>query len=709
MAEELKEEVLASDLPLSANLHDITVKHFVLDLSCDMAQHMFEGSIVLWCLPSQTSKETGTEKNTKDDSAAVQGLEKTDASVWKSSEISDNLRVCCHTERTVRDEDNVDRRLEMLGRSVDVEADNQASPAPVECVQSSPSVGGCCQVPVKTSKQHRCQMKFTVKEHCLHVFVEGVDSPHQFPQAVQIWYRTDPTGPSLKWTKDQDDQPCVFTPGHFLSNRSLLPSQDFPTALPTCEASITVDAGLTVLLTGDLDPAVSLTDDGRRKFSFFTHFPMPSSTFAIAVGSWEMETLQYGSLLEDVLYKDVHKPPIRLFFPRRLKEKSLSVLGDYLPRCMVEVQRMLGTYPFHRLEVLLVPACFDSLGMASPSLLFLSQSTLGGGGSMCVRVAHELCHTWFGLVMGPQDWTEEWMTEGFCTYLEDVLHAQVTQLGESTEDYLGLRAELHLRVLKAELDNTDENLQSLRPNKGKEALQPSGEETTFLKNGMNAEKKFMQVHYLKGYFLLHALEREVGREPFLSFLRDYVHRYLYQLVTSQEFLQMFFSTFTDLKHISVESINADWLDCPGMPKKPMYMYGVDKEKGVTDKENALSMQIQHQLASIVKICRRPQRKRRHSGQMRRNQQIPELGQMLTPQVVVLLDRLLDEKLVPGHVLDLLRSSYHLHLENPEVCHRWCELVIKHRHKKWHCDVQHFLIQHQQPRLITENGPEKNRH
>nr|KAG5714008.1 hypothetical protein BaRGS_020336 [Batillaria attramentaria] len=205
---------------------------------------------------------------------------------------------------------------------------------------------------------------------------------------------------------------------------------------------------------------------------------------------------------------------------------------------------MLGAYPFHRLDILIVPACFDSLGMANPSLLFLSQSVLCPDGSMCVRVAHELCHTWFGLVIGPLDWTEEWLTEGFCTYLEDMLHAKVCQMGEKAEEYLRLRKELNLRVLKGELENTDQELQSLRPNQGKASDPSEGTgETRFLKNGMNPEKKFMQVHYLKGYFLLHALEDAVGRVKFLSFLKDYVQTFIYQLVTSQDFLQMFFQQF----------------------------------------------------------------------------------------------------------------------------------------------------------------------
>lgn len=43
---------------------------------------------------------------------------------------------------------------------------------------------------------------------------------------------------------------------------------------------------------------------------------------------------------------------------------------------------------------------------------------------MCSRVAHEIAHGWFGLIIGASDWTEEWLSEGFATFIEDYFHVR---------------------------------------------------------------------------------------------------------------------------------------------------------------------------------------------------------------------------------------------------------------------------------------------
>lgn len=81
--------------------------------------------------------------------------------------------------------------------------------------------------------------------------------------------------------------------------------------------------------------------------------------------------------------------------------------------------------------------CISSFVITSPHIVFLSQSVLdtgspaSGGGSLSLcgsRICHEIAHSWFGLVIGARDWTEEWISEGFATCLEDTIWAQAQQV-----------------------------------------------------------------------------------------------------------------------------------------------------------------------------------------------------------------------------------------------------------------------------------------
>lgn len=83
---------------------------------------------------------------------------------------------------------------------------------------------------------------------------------------------------------------------------------------------------------------------------------------------------------------------------------------------------------------------FLSYYFPSPHIIFLSQSVLNAGSSgsgekdlsLCgSRICHEIAHSWFGLVIGAKDWTEEWISEGFATYLEDIIWAEAQKVQSS--------------------------------------------------------------------------------------------------------------------------------------------------------------------------------------------------------------------------------------------------------------------------------------
>uniref|UniRef100_A0A8C9R5M3 Aminopeptidase O (putative) n=1 Tax=Scleropages formosus TaxID=113540 RepID=A0A8C9R5M3_SCLFO len=261
--------------------------------------------------------------------------------------------------------------------------------------------------------------------------------------------------------------------------------------------------------------------------------------------------------------------PYRVFAPSCLLQRAEDMLLPLLSPCLAAAFSFLGVHPFSRLDVLIVPAEFPSLGMASPHMVFLSQSVLTGDSSLCgARLCHEVAHAWFGLAIGARDWTEEWISEGFATYLEDIFWAHAQKLSRvQTEDQCQLKALLRWRRLRDELQNSEEELQILRPNK-ESTGEVSESGASLVKHGLNPSKTFMQVHYLKGYFLLSFLSNKVGEKQFLKFFRNFVEKYHGQLILSQDFLQMFLECFPEIERqgLTLEAIYADWLDRPGIPE-----------------------------------------------------------------------------------------------------------------------------------------------
>ncbi|XP_060236305.1 aminopeptidase O isoform X4 [Meriones unguiculatus] len=377
--------------------------------------------------------------------------------------------------------------------------------------------------------------------------------------------------------------------------------------------------------------------------------------------------------------------PHRVFAPVCLEGACQEALLWLIPPCLSAAHSVLGTHPFSRLDILIVPANFPSLGMASPHIIFLSQSTLTSMSHLCgTRLCHEIAHAWFGLVIGARDWTEEWLSEGFATHLEEIFWAEAQQLPphEALEQQ-ELRACLHWHRLQDELRNSPEEMQVLRPNR-EETGHVSASGASVVKHGLNPEKAFMQVHYLKGYFLLRFLARTLGEETYFSFLRKFVHLFHGQLILSQEFLQMLLESISEDKRfgLTVENITHDWLECSGIPK------ALQEERQAEDcARSGLARQVGCEVAKWIRVNRRPRKRKRGKREA-------TFEKLSADQLVLLLDCLLEQTTLSPPTLHCLQQTYRLQEQDAEVRHRWCELVIKHKYTDAYEQVERFLQEDQ---------------
>lgn len=97
---------------------------------------------------------------------------------------------------------------------------------------------------------------------------------------------------------------------------------------------------------------------------------------------------------------------------------------------------------------------------------------------------------------------------------------------------------------------------------------------------------------------------------------------------------------------------------------------------------------------VSKWIRLNQRNRR-GGTGRKRQRSEQFDDKIVPdQLVLLLDLLLEEKILCAKTLQCLKKTYSLQEQDAEVRHRWCELVIKHKYTASYKDVETFLLQDQ---------------
>ena len=291
---------------------------------------------------------------------------------------------------------------------------------------------------------------------------------------LRISYKTRPDSRSLHWRQDSEGT-CVYTAAASINNRGLFPCQvrssiealahpliylqDIPKALSTWSARISLDAEYrdwSVFCTGESEAVVEETGDLRSYLYQHTSFSLPMSTFAIAVGRWTVRDI------------DSHQPRIRFIGPKPLVENNFHAVNRYLPHCLSAAQDLLGRYPLPRIDVVMVHRSFSGLGLASPHLLFLSPSLMAGDRSLFIKISHEISHAWFGIMIGSLDWTEAWISEGFATFLEEIIHDSTLLLLEQEvpASLAPLRALIKLESLQEEVGNTAEELQLLQPMRG---------------------------------------------------------------------------------------------------------------------------------------------------------------------------------------------------------------------------------------------------
>ncbi|XP_063085119.1 aminopeptidase O isoform X9 [Cavia porcellus] len=676
---DIKLDPARDDLPLMANTSHILVKHYVLDLDVNFESRVIEGTIVLFFEDGNRFKpQTGSTKETcqlASKEACKSGTpelchlpvpnarttfnvgyndfiicDKGEEDTSDKDGNHDNQeqapgisssKYCCDTENHGREDflvvldccdlsvlkvEEVDvaavqgiekftrsSKLTVVSKELRNEIVHELVTLPADHWREQLDYFARC------SQAPSCgELFFDTDAWSLQIKKTGAQTATDFPHAIRIYYKTRPEGQSVTWTSDQSGRPCVYTMGSPINNRALFPCQEPPVAMSTWQATVRAAASFVVLMSGENSAKPTQLHEGCSSWHYYVTMPMPASTFAIAVGCWTevkpeacssgdpaMERpfpppetdcrcvggcghTEYPCRFQDAVATTQETIPHRVFAPGCLEGVCQETLVRLLPACLLAAHAVLGTHPFSRLDVLVVPANFSSLGMARPSK---------------ERTGH------------------------------------VSDSGASV-----------------------------------------------VKHGLSPEKPFMQVHYLKGYFLLRFLARRLGQETYFSCLRKFVHKFHGQLILSQDFLQMLLESIPEEKRLelSVENIFQDWLESSGIPKPLQGARPAGADCGLVRRVDA-------EVTRWMQLDRRP-RKRRRRQEEEEEEVVSE--KLLPDQLVLLLERLLEEKTLTHPTLQALQRTYHLHEQDAEVRHRWCELIVKHKYTRGYGHVERFLWEDQ---------------
>ncbi len=348
---------------------------------------------------------------------------------------------------------------------------------------------------------------------------------------VRLRYETSPQAPGLQWLTPAQtaggQEPFLFSQCQPIHARTLAPVPDSARVRLTYEAAITVPEALTAVMSAGPAGARPGPRPYTRTFLFAMPQPIPSYLLALAVGRLETRDLSSRSRVWAE--------------PETIEAAAHEFAGT--EDLIGKAEGLFGPYEWERYDMLVLPPSFPYGGMENPRMTFLTPTLLAGDRSLVDVVVHELAHSWTGNLVTNATMDHFWLNEGFTVWAErrilEALHG---------EDVAALSWAIGEAALRSSLERfgVDSPLTRLRTDLA----------------GLDPDDAFSSIPYEKGSRLVALLERAVGRLRWDGFMRDYVRRFRFTSITTEEFL-----AFLDEKlpgagaAVSVSR----WLYEPGIP------------------------------------------------------------------------------------------------------------------------------------------------
>jgi leukotriene-A4 hydrolase len=350
-------------------------------------------------------------------------------------------------------------------------------------------------------------------------------------QRVAIQYETAPNAIALQWLEPRQTEggrhPFLFSQCQAIHARTMLPLQDTPQARITYEAEVTVPETLTAVMSAG--PAGSRPGLRAATRTFLFHLPQPIPPYLLALAVGEFQSCDLS-------------PRSRIWAePDTLGAAAFEFANT--ETMLVAAEQLFGPYEWERYDMLVLPPSFPYGGMENPRMTFLTPTLLAGDRSLVNVVVHELAHAWAGNLVTNASMEHFWLNEGVTVWAErriiEALNGEAAAVLDWAIGQSVLNNELARLGAGSPLTRLRQNLQGIDP-----------------------DEAFSLIPYEKGARFLVLLERSVGRDHFDAFMRDYMARFRFTSITSEEFLAFLEEK---LPGIAAQVDARAWLYEPGLP------------------------------------------------------------------------------------------------------------------------------------------------
>jgi tricorn protease interacting factor F2/3 len=346
-----------------------------------------------------------------------------------------------------------------------------------------------------------------------------------------------------RYARDGKERYAAVTQFEESDARRAFPCFDHPAMKAVFEIEMLVDGGLTAISnTGVAEE--KLLADGRKLIRFERTPRM--STYLVFFGAGEFEFIQ-----------DPGEVLIRVAaVPGKAQQGKYSL--KFLRKALTYCEEYYGIkYPLSKLDLIAVTdfafGAMENWGAITfrENLVLHDpeKTSRAGEERMCVVIAHELAHQWFGNLVTPEDWKYLWLNESFATYF-----------GYGVVDHY-----------YPEWDVWDQFLQSqTQVALDRDALHetfsieiPGGDHVVI--NASTAP-----IIYNKGGSVLRQVEGYVGSKAFREGLGLYLKKFQYRCASSRDL----WDALEEVSAKPVSKMMSNWIGQPGFP-----MVSAEREGG----------------------------------------------------------------------------------------------------------------------------------